>query len=325
MKIDSKTATFPHDFIAPQVYFLIGRGRLARHLEFYVRNLETNQNQPNPLVSQGTFHASGAEFCESSIQEENSFGDLPTFFTLSGALWISVPSRASFKHSIDSILKSRPSVLQAARWTFLLAIKDDTLKAFLDDNFELYKFDSVKSEKTLNLSWVHFSGSFQDSRAYQCHPLMSFGHGEFYPLEVYQNFAFALDSKLNHLKDLFPDWNNPFFHLNPKHSSTYYHALCVMGGNFPALINEHLLPLAKEAGIPENAWKLYLETSFSNWLRQGATALSGPLVRKDQSSLFLNREALKQKGLYQWEKLYATVVELTHQQTTGDQHENFKL
>ncbi|MBX3041835.1 MAG: DUF2520 domain-containing protein, partial [Bdellovibrionaceae bacterium] len=87
-----------------------------------------------------------------------------------------------------------------------------------------------------------------------------------------------------------------------------YHALCVLGGNFPVLLWNKMETDLKAMGLPEESTRLYIQRVSENYLKMGPRALTGPLVRKDESTIQKNLAAL---SLDPWEKVYRAFREAT--------------
>lgn len=169
----------------------------------------------------------------------------------------------------------------------LLAIKDDALAGFIDG--ELAGFDGPI---------VHFSGAFDHPRAIGAHPLMSFGP-ELYPADFYPRIHFSVTGASS-LGDALPGWPNGFTILD-RDDKALYHALCVIGGNFPVLLWNKMENGLKELGLPEAAVRLYVERVAENYRRLGAQALTGPLIRKDEKTIERNLASLEGDP---WRKVY---------------------
>ena len=169
-----------------------------------------------------------------------------------------------------------------------LAITDSAISSFVDSHPEL-------SKKTV----VHFSGSYSDHRLLCAHPLMSFPQ-EYLSDEVYPLIHFATCGFSN-LTEALPGFHNHSFVLTPE-AKAYYHALCVIAGNFPQLLWSEVSKEFEKMAIPEKALDLYIEQIARNYVHLKARALTGPLVRKDYSTIEKNISSLEKsphlKNLY---------------------------
>lgn len=121
---------------------------------------------------------------------------------------------------------------------------------------------------------------------------MTFGP-ELYDLDTYRRIAFVLDAGGSPLHELFPGLPNPSFTI-PAGERAYYHALCVMAGNFSVLLWRKLFDeLQQRFGIPATAAYPYLAQMAANLQRDPAGALTGPLVRRDLETIHANLKALE--------------------------------
>lgn len=136
---------------------------------------------------------------------------------------------------------------------------------------------------------VHFSGALNIAAAACAHPLMSF------PLDllernIYHQIHFAV-SGANNLQSLLPGFANTFSVLSAEQKSRY-HALCVVAGNFPQLLWSHTQQQLQDLSIPAAATDLYIRQVTENFIAQGESAVTGPLVRNDIATLKNNLESL---------------------------------
>lgn len=176
----------------------------------------------------------------------------------------------------------------------LILITDGAIEAFIQARPLLH-----------NKSLIHFSGSLHTELACNTHPLMTFSH-EFYPLSVYQKIPFAIETK-KVLSELLPGLPNPSFVIPPELKS-YYHALCVISGNFAALLwqkffneLENRFQVSKEIAFP------YLEQICLNLQKDSLSALTGPLVRNDEVTIKANLQALEHDS---FKEVYQAFVEV---------------
>jgi predicted short-subunit dehydrogenase-like oxidoreductase (DUF2520 family) len=162
----------------------------------------------------------------------------------------------------------------------LLAISDSAIENFYRKNLE-----------GLDKTVVHFSGALNVEGVTAAHPLMSFG-AELYRPETYRRIHFVVTGAES-LAQALPGVPNDFSLLSPD-KKALYHALCVMGGNFPVILWQKMFAEFAGLGIPAEAGKVYLETILANTLRNPDSALTGPLARKDRNTVLKNTEALAQ-------------------------------
>jgi len=153
----------------------------------------------------------------------------------------------------------------------LLLITDDAIKEFINQH--------NLNKKNL----VHFSGSLSLSDAYGCHPLMTFGH-ELYDLTGYTSIPFVCDNSVD-FKSLFPQLKNQSFHINNE-SKAYYHALCVMAGNFTqTLMRETAKQLNQKLNLPQDILFPYLLQSTRNFVNDPEQSATGPIQRGDFATI----------------------------------------
>jgi predicted short-subunit dehydrogenase-like oxidoreductase (DUF2520 family) len=139
---------------------------------------------------------------------------------------------------------------------------------------------------------VHFSGSHNSEKALGFHPLMTFGL-DLYDLETYQKICFIGEKGSKDFATVFPDLKNEHFTI-PKDSKPLYHAFCVMSGNFSVLLWQNLFEeLSQRWDIPSRAAAPYLEQITKNLVTHSSLALTGPLQRKDMTTIEKNRKALR--------------------------------
>jgi predicted short-subunit dehydrogenase-like oxidoreductase (DUF2520 family) len=170
--------------------------------------------------------------------------------------------------------------------TVLLLIKDSAIEEFRDQNLAQFKG-----------AVVHFSGSLSVEGIESFHPLMTFGP-ELYDLGFYEKIFFAC-SFGKRFRELFPKLVNPVFEIK-KEDRAFYHALCVMSGNFPQILRHDCLSEFNKLGVPSGAVALYWQKNFENFMANPDQSLTGPLVRGDEKTIQRNIEALPQrlKALY---------------------------
>ncbi|MBX3032632.1 MAG: DUF2520 domain-containing protein [Bdellovibrionaceae bacterium] len=188
-----------------------------------------------------------------------------------------------------------------ARWRELLpschivalAISDGAIGAFRDAHLRDFQGKIV-----------HFSGALNLPGTIALHPLMSFGP-DLYPADFYPRIHFSVTGADN-LRDVLP-LPNPFTVL-PAGDKALYHALCVLGGNFPVLLWNQMETELRRLGLPEDGIRLYIARVAENYLARGSAALTGPLVRKDEGTIRKNLEALQNDP---WRNVYLAMKEAT--------------
>jgi len=194
---------------------------------------------------------------------------------------------------------SPPDALASCR-TVLLLIRDAAIAPFVDTWPAL-------QEKRL----VHCSGSLVTPAAEVAHPLMTFGP-TLYDLADYRAFPFVLDAGGTPFSELFPDLPNPSFTI-PAAERPYYHALCVMAGNFSTLLWVKLFEeLEQRFDIPVSAAHPYLARVAANVIADAGLALTGPLARGDTESIAANLTALEGDP---FQAAYATFMRIYDQRS----------
>jgi len=165
--------------------------------------------------------------------------------------------------------------------TVLVLIRDAEIVPFVD------AWPALR-EKRLG----HFSGSLVAAGIEGAHPLMTFGD-DLYDLATYQEIAFVLETGGTPLAQLLPGLPNPSFAIPPA-DRPYYHALCVMAGNFSAILWLKLFnELQGRFGIPASAAHPYLAQLTKNLRSHPDRALTGPLERGDTQTVNANLTALE--------------------------------
>lgn len=144
---------------------------------------------------------------------------------------------------------------------------------------------------------VHFSGSLVTKAAEGVHPLMTFGY-DLYDLPTYRSIPFILNSGGTPFDRLLPALPNPWFTV-PAAERPYYHALCVMAGNFSTILWVKLFDeLQDRFGIPAAAAYPYLAQITANLRVNVNQALTGPLARGDLETIGRNLKALEGDPFY---------------------------
>jgi 2-dehydropantoate 2-reductase len=163
----------------------------------------------------------------------------------------------------------------------LIAIKDSAIDSWARE----YRAQNP-SQKL-----IHFSGALVTDAAVGMHPLMTFNAG-FYELAEYQKIPFICEEGATRFEDVFPSLKNPHFTIK-REDKAYYHALCVMGGNFSVILWNKLFEEFKtRLQLPPEAAFPYLERVTRNLESDSRQALTGPLQRKDLETVKKNLESL---------------------------------
>lgn len=173
-----------------------------------------------------------------------------------------------------------------------LAISDSAIQSFYSEHLSSSK-----------LKVIHFSGALSDERFLSAHPLMSFPH-TLLPDDVYKKIHFVINGSENRYENLdeaLPGFKNPFTVLNSENKA-FYHALCVLAGNFPQLIWNEVALRMKELNLPVEASDLYIKQITENYLSLKEKSITGPLVRKDyltiEKNIFSLNQAPTLKNIY---------------------------
>jgi hypothetical protein len=175
---------------------------------------------------------------------------------------------------------SPPEALSSCR-TVLLLIHDAAIVPFIE------AWPALR-EKRL----VHFSGSLVTPMAEGAHPLMTFDDNV-YELDAYRAIPFILDAGGTPFEELLPGLPNPSFVISAA-ERPFYHALCVMAGNFSTILWLKLFEeFEQRLGTPPSAARAYLARVTANLMRDPGRALTGPLSRRDVQTIIANLQALE--------------------------------
>jgi len=181
-------------------------------------------------------------------------------------------SRAQSPTELAALIDPAPRVL--------LAIKDDAIETFIEEN-------ELPSEKT-----IHFSGALSTPLAIRLHPLMTFATTP-YALSDYLKIPFVGETGAPSLQTLIPELANPYFAI-PKNSEDLYHALCVLGGNGTIVLWQQVFKMFQERlRLPAEVLQPYLARVCQNLAANPQGALTGPWVRGDLETISKNQNALK--------------------------------
>ncbi|MFN7039213.1 MAG: DUF2520 domain-containing protein [Alphaproteobacteria bacterium] len=200
------------------------------------------------------------------------------------------------KHELESFSKNSDIVL--------ILIKDDEIENFINANH-------IIQSKII----IHFSGCLSTDKAIGIHPLVSFGE-TLYELEFYKKIAFIIDNQNFVFHKYFPFLANEF-HFIDKKLKPYYHALCVMSGNFSVILWAKLFnELESKFNITKEAAYPYLESIFTNIKADHNKALTGPLSRDDQETINKNLLSLKEDPFH---NIYKSFLKLFQRGNNGYQ------
>jgi predicted short-subunit dehydrogenase-like oxidoreductase (DUF2520 family) len=164
----------------------------------------------------------------------------------------------------------------------LLNHSDLTLLLISDANLESFiTLNSFLKTKPI----VHFSGALSLESISSAHPLMTFSN-TLYDLETYKKITFIVESNKKDNPHNYLDFLPNDFYTIPAESKTYYHMLCALSGNFTCILWEKFFnELETTFQLPKSIGELYLKQITQNILHNPNTALTGPLIRKDITTL----------------------------------------
>lgn len=178
----------------------------------------------------------------------------------------------------------------------LLLISDDAIEPFIHQNPFLK-----------DTPLVHFSGTLTLDKAYGCHPLMTFSP-DLYGLKTYQSIPFVCDESAD-FDALFPQLSNESFSVT-KENKVYYHAMCVMAGNFSQLLmRESAKQLHNKLDLPADILFPYLLQNTKNFIANPESSATGPLQRGDFTTVKKHLQALQGNKL---KGIYSSFVEQNH-------------
>jgi len=139
---------------------------------------------------------------------------------------------------------------------------------------------------------VHFSGSLVSEKAFGAHPLMTFTE-RLYSLEQYLETPFILDEGRKTFEELLPGLKNPHYYIKAE-LRPLYHSLCVVSGNFTTILwDQFFASLTEKLGLPHTVALPYLDRICENLKDREIPALTGPLARKDLTTIRANLNALE--------------------------------
>ena len=178
----------------------------------------------------------------------------------------------------------------------LLLITDDAIDEFI-------KKYSYLNKKNL----VHFSGTLSSDKASGCHPLMTFSH-DLYDLATYTSIPFICDDSVD-FKSLFPQLENKSFHISSE-GKAYYHALCVMAGNFTqTLMRETSKQLNQKLDLPKDILFPYLLQNTKNFINNPEQSATGPIQRGDFATISKHLQVVQGNPL---EGIYWSFLKLSN-------------
>lgn len=162
-----------------------------------------------------------------------------------------------------------------------------------DSQIEPFITEYLGDAQYASLIKIHFSGSLASQMAYSAHPLQTFS-GEHYNLAEYEAVPFILEKNSPNFEILLPGLKNPHYRISAN-DKAYYHALCVMSGNFTTLLwQKFFQEMERRFQIPHENLIPYLHKITQNLSKNSKSALTGPIARKDKATLSRNLSAFYQ-------------------------------
>lgn len=149
-------------------------------------------------------------------------------------------------------------------------------------------------------TWVHFSGAHNSNTIYSAHPLMTFSKTPMAP-DDFDKIHFVLTPPTDNenqftFDNVLPGFKNSHSFLSAD-KKALYHALCVVAGNFPMILWSEVQAQFQNLQLPTAALNTYLDQVTTNFKRDGASALTGPIVRGDIKTIHDNLNALSGNSL----------------------------
>lgn len=182
----------------------------------------------------------------------------------------------------------------------LLLISDSAIPEFIDQHPFL---------KNKNL--IHFSGSLSVAGVHSAHPLMTFA-SELYDFETYKKIPFIVSAQGPTFSQLLPGLPNRAYPI-AEQARPYYHALCVLSGNFTVLLwQKCFTELEARFQIPKEAALPYLKQVLQNLVVNPEQALTGPLARGDQKTVAANLKALENDDFQKVYRAFLEAYQTTH-------------
>lgn len=185
----------------------------------------------------------------------------------------------------------------------LLLISDSALAGFYQENL-----------KHLDQPVIHFSGALEIDGMSSAHPLMTFTN-ELYDLPRYLEIPFITTTTEN-IIDLIPGLANPCYRILPE-QKPYYHSLCVVSGNFTVLLWQKMASSIENLGLPSQIALPYMKQVFSNLEINLASAATGPLAKRDLTTVQRNLQALEGDP---FQKIYRAFVEVYFSEALSKEH-----
>lgn len=140
--------------------------------------------------------------------------------------------------------------------------------------------------------WVHFSGQLTLPGVTGAHPLMTFT-SHLYDINTYHSIPFVLAKGTAPFTEVLPQLPNKA-HYIPGDLKTFYHAMCVISGNFTCLVwQKFFKELPETLGVPHDIAIPYFKQIVHNIFTSPQDCLTGPLVRGDKTTIHSHLNALE--------------------------------
>jgi predicted short-subunit dehydrogenase-like oxidoreductase (DUF2520 family) len=178
------------------------------------------------------------------------------------------------RKEIFSLAPSEASSLRAV----LLAISDPSIAEIANKLNKIY----------LETPLVHFSGSIRSDAAIGFHPLYYFTNRTL-SVEEFEMIPFVSDpGGAGVFRQLFCEFQNPVVEVT-RDKDAFYHALCVLLGNLPLLIQDRSARLlSQHYGLPPEACIPFLQSLLKNFAESAkmpaSSLVAGPVARRDELS-----------------------------------------
>jgi hypothetical protein len=179
----------------------------------------------------------------------------------------------------DSLIP--PAMALRGCGTVLILIKDDQIESFIVDHLDSKEFDH----------FVHCSGSLITPFAHSWHPLTAFPADGMAPAD-FEKVPFIGVQGSPAFSDVMPTLPHKSYVMSAA-DRPLYHASCVMAGNFATILWQRFYRDLERMGLDADLGEIYLKSILKNFLEAPESALTGPLVRQDFSTIIANLRAIK--------------------------------
>ena len=199
----------------------------------------------------------------------------------------------SREHNSDDELKFMAESCTHA----LILINDSVIEEFVNN------YPYLKSK-----CCVHFSGCLMTKEAFSAHPFMTFST-ELYDLDTYSEIPFTLEQEGPDFETLLPGLPNPSYKI-PQQQKPLYHALGVIGNNFTTLLwHKVFRDFQEKLDLPREVAYPMLKRTLMNLMEHPYAALTGPLVRGDESTIQDHLHVLKDEPFHDLYQAFVNVYQ----------------